>query len=55
MYLGSMHFILRFMGLNARVDSVMVASSSSVEGSGTLHCGIRAALQHGPQWAMKKQ
>ena len=35
-YLGSMHFILHFMGLNARVDSVVVASSSSVGGLGTL-------------------
>ena len=36
------------MGLNARVDSVVVASSSSVGGSGTLQCGIRA---HIAAWA----
>ena len=35
-YLGSMHFILCFMGINAWVDSVMVASSSPIEGSRTL-------------------
>ena len=33
---------------------VLVASSSSVGGSGTLQSGIRACrLQHGPEWAMK--
>ena len=36
MYLGSMHFILHFMGLNALVDSVMVASFLPVGGSGML-------------------
>ena len=48
MYLSSMHFILRFMGLNAWVDSVMVASSSLVGGLGMLQCGIRA---HIAAWA----
>ena len=33
----------------------LVASSSPVRGSGTLQCGIRARLQHGPEWAMKMQ
>ena len=37
-----------FMGLVARIDDVMVASSSPVGGSGTLQCGIRA---HVAAWA----
>ena len=45
---GILIFMCMFMGLVARVDSVMVASSSSVGGSGTLQCGIRA---HVATWA----
>ena len=32
-------FMYMFMGLVARIDDVMVASSSPVGGSGTLQCG----------------
>ena len=44
------HFIwmYMFMGLVARMVNAMVASSSLVGGSGTLHCGIRA---HVATWA----
>ena len=42
-----------FLGLVSWVDSIMVASSSSVRGLETLQCGIRASLQHGPQCSMK--
>ena len=50
---SSMHFIqflgmFMFMGLLAWMFNVMVASSSPVGGSGTLHCGIRA---HVVGWA----
>ena len=37
-----------FMGLVSRMVNGMVASSSPVEGSGTLQCGIRA---HVVAWA----
>ena len=37
-----------FMGLVSRMVNAMVASSSLVGGSGTLHCGIRA---HVATWA----
>ena len=43
-----------FMGLVSQVDSMSVASSSSVRGLGMLQCGIRPSLQHGPQWPMKR-
>ena len=48
-----MHFIQflwmhMFKGLVARIVNSMVASSSPVGGSGTLHCGIRA---HVAAWA----
>ena len=36
------NFMYMFMGLVARKVNGMVASSSSVRGSGTLQCGIRA-------------
>ena len=37
-----------FMGLVARIDSIMVASSSPGGGSGALQCGIKA---HVAAWA----
>ena len=45
-----------FMGLVARADSIMVASSSLVGGSGTLQfVASELMLQHGLQWAVKNQ
>ena len=49
-YVQSFQFLWMhmFMGLVSRIVNSMVASSSPVEGSGTLHCGIRA---HVATWA----
>ena len=35
-------YVCMFMGLVSQIANGMVASSSSVKGSGTLQCGIRA-------------
>ena len=48
-YLEFNAFYFTFMGLVSWVDSIMVASSSSVGGSGKLQCGIRA---HIAAWAL---
>ena len=50
---SSIHFsqflgMFMFMGLLSQMFNVMVASSSPVEGSGTLYCDIRA---HVVAWA----
>ena len=41
-------YVCMFMGLVSRIDKGMVASSSSVGGSGMLQCGIKA---HVAAWA----
>ena len=49
-YFKSFHFLCMymFMGLVSWIVNGMLASSSPVEGSGTLQCGIRA---HVAAWA----
>ena len=44
-----------FMGLPAWMVNSMVASFSSVGGSGMLQCGSELMLQHGPEWTTKMQ